>query len=89
MSITDEQLTRLNAEIEKAQAKIKAYQQKLTRLTEKKKALQDRALLEKINEIAPSYQDAQQMLDMLAAGQHTADTGGVTDEKKRDEPHYR
>ncbi len=54
MSITDEQLTRLNAEIEKAQAKIKAYQQKLTRLTEKKKALQDRALLEKINEIAPS-----------------------------------
>ena len=57
-------------------------------LTEKRKQLQERALLEKISEIAPTYDDAQTLLDLLAAERPSADTkdGGNAHDNEREPP---
>lgn len=73
MASTNEQIKRIETDILKVQTKIKAYQEKLSQLTEKRKQLQERALLEKISEIAPTYDDAQTLLDLLAAEHPSAD----------------
>ena len=61
---------------------------KLTQLTEKRKQLQERALLEKISEIAPTYDDAQTLLDLLAAERPSAATkdGGNAHDNEREPP---
>ena len=83
MASTSEQIKRIETDILKVQTKIKAYQ-----LTEKRKQLQERALLEKISEIAPTYDDAQTLLDLLAAERPSADTkdGGNAHDNEREPP---
>ena len=82
MASTSEQIKRIETDILKVQTKIKAYQEKLSQLTEK------RALLEKISEIAPTYDDAQTLLDLLAAERPSADTkdGGNAHDNEREPP---
>ena len=87
MASTNEQIKRIETDILKVQTKIKAYQEKLSQLTEKRKQLQERALLEKISEIAPTYDDAQTLLDLLAAERPSADTnGGNAHDNEREPP---
>ena len=88
MASTNEQIKRIETDILKVQTKIKAYQDKLSQLTEKRKQLQERALLEKISEIAPTYDDAQTLLDLLAAERPSAATkdGGNAHDNEREPP---
>lgn len=88
MASTNEQIKRIETDILKVQTKIKAYQEKLSQLTEKRKQLQERALHEKISEIAPTYDDAQTLLDLLAAERPSADTkdGGNAHDNEREPP---
>ena len=83
MASTNEQIKRIETDILKVQTKIKAYQEKLSQLTEKRKQLQ-----EKISEIAPTYDDAQTLLDLLAAERPSADTkdGGNAHDNEREPP---
>lgn len=87
MASTNEQIKRIETDILKVQTKIKAYQEKLSQLTEKRKQLRERALLERINEIAPNYDAAQTLLDLLAA-EHPVTTkdGGITNGNEREPP---
>ena len=87
MAGVNELLKRTEADILKVQTKIKAYQEKLSQLTEKRKQLQERALLEKISEIAPNYDEAQTLLDLLAAEHPTATKdGGIANGNEREPP---
>ena len=88
MAGVNDLLKRTEADILKVQTKIKAYQEKLSQLTEKRKQLQERALLEKISEIAPNYDEAQTLLDLLAAERPSVDTkdGGAANGNEREPP---
>ncbi len=88
MASANDLLKRTEADLLKVQAKIKVYQERLTQLTEKRKRLQERALLERINEIAPSYDEAQTLLDLLAAEHPAATTedGGIANGNEREPP---
>lgn len=88
---TDEQIHRLNKDIERLKEKVKIYQGKISQLTERKKKLEDRVLLEMINGIAPDYSQAQQLLCRLKAEQRTgqctdggAEHGSNSSERPRD-----
>ena len=60
MASTSEQIKRIETDILKVQTKIKAYQEKLSQLTENAQTSCRNALcLKKISEIAPTYDDAQ------------------------------
>ena len=87
MAGVNDLLKRTEADILKVQTKIKTYQERLTQLTEKRKQLRERALLERINEIAPDYDEAQTLLDLLAA-EHPAATkdGGIANGNEREPP---
>ena len=87
MSISNEQVRRIEADIAKVESKIKAYQVKLAQLTERRKQMQERALLDKISEIAPTYDEAQTLLDMLAS-EHPPKTknGGVSNDSDHESP---
>lgn len=88
MASTNDQIKRIETDILKVQTKIKAYQGKLSQLTEKRKQLQERALLEKISEIAPNYDEAQTLLDLLVAERPSADIkdGGNAHDNEREPP---
>lgn len=88
---TDEQIHRLNKDIERLKEKVKIYQGKISQLAERRKKLEDRVLLEMINGIAPDYSQAQQLLCKLKAeqetGQHVdggAEHGSSSSERPRD-----
>ena len=50
---TNEQLHRIDSDIARYQGKVKALQNKIVQLGEKKKKLQERALLVQLSELAP------------------------------------
>ena len=62
-----EQISRINTDIDRMQKKNKAYQGKISQLSERKKKLQERALLEQLTKIAPSYDQAEELLIRLSA----------------------
>lgn len=66
---TNEQLHRINSDIARYQGKVKALQNKIVQLGEKKKKLQERALLEQLSELASDYAQAEQLLVRLKAEQ--------------------
>lgn len=75
---TNEQVQRIDKDIGRLGEKIKAYQQKIVQLTERKKKLQDRDLLERLNEIAPDYEQAEKLLKELKATRKAeSQNGGV------------
>lgn len=76
---TNEQVQRIDKDIGRLSEKIKAYQQKIAQLTERKKKLQERGLLEQLNEIAPDYEQAEKLLQELKAARETdGRNGGVS-----------
>ena len=88
---TEEQIHRLNKDIERLKEKVKIYQGKISQLAERRKKLEDRVLLEMINGIAPDYSQAQQLLCKLKAEQRTgqctdggAEHGSNSSERPRD-----
>lgn len=87
MAGVNDLIRRTEADILKVQTKIKAYQEKLSQLTEKRKQLQERALLEKISEIAPNYNEAQSLLDLLASeNPQIIGNRGTSDESNSEPP---
>ena len=66
---TNEQLHRIDSDIARYQGTVKALQNKIVQLGEKKKKLQERALLEQLSELAPDYAQAEQLLVRLKAEQ--------------------
>ncbi|MGO5029014.1 hypothetical protein [Candidatus Agathobaculum pullicola] len=66
---TNEQLHRIDSDIARYQGKVKTLQNKIMQLGEKKKKLQERALLEQLSELAPDYAQAEQLLVRLKAEQ--------------------
>lgn len=87
MAGVNDLIRRTEADILKVQTKIKAYQEKLSQLTEKRKQLQERALLEKISEIAPNYNEAQSLLDLLASeNPQIIRNRGTSDESNSEPP---
>lgn len=75
---TNEQVQLIDKDIGRLGEKIKAYQQKIVQLTERKKKLQDRDLLERLNEIAPDYAQAEKLLQELkVARKAESQNGGV------------
>lgn len=88
---TDEQIHRLDKDIERLKEKVKIYQGKISQLVERRKKLEGRALLETINGIAPDYQQAQRLLSKLKAEQQSgqredggAGHGSSSSEQPRD-----
>lgn len=74
-----EQISRIDKDIGRLQSKVKIYQGKISQLTERKKKLQERALLGQLTKIAPSYDQAEKLLSQLSAEQAAkqADGGGA------------
>ena len=56
-----EQISRINSDIGRLQEKVKIYQGKISQLSERKKKLQERALLEQLTKIAPSYDQSEEL----------------------------
>lgn len=88
---TDEQIHRLDKDIERLKEKVKIYQGKISQLVERRKKLEDRALLETLNGIAPDYNQALLLLSKLKAEQGTtqradggAEHGSSSSERPRD-----
>ena len=73
---THEQISRINSDIGRLQEKVKIYQVKISQLSERKKKLQERALLEQLTKIAPSYDQAEELLIRLSAEQAVKQANG-------------
>ena len=71
-----EQISRINSDIVRLQEKVKIYQGKISQLSERKKKLQERALLEQLTKIAPSYDQAEELLIRLSAEQAVKQANG-------------
>lgn len=71
-----EQISRIDSDIGRLQEKVKIYQGKISQLSERKKKLQERALLEQLTKIAPSYDQAEELLIRLSAEQAVKQANG-------------
>ena len=71
-----EQISRINSDIGRLQEKVKIDQGKISQLSERKKKLQERALLEQLTKIAPSYDQAEELLIRLSAEQAVKQANG-------------
>ena len=66
-----EQISRINSDIGRLQEKVKIYQGKISQLSERKKKLQ-----EQLTKIAPSYDQAEELLIRLSAEQAVKQANG-------------
>lgn len=73
---TNEQIDRIDSDIDRIKKKIKLLQDKVAKLSDRKKRLQDRALLEQLTKIAPSYDQAEELLIRLSAEQAAKQENG-------------
>ena len=71
-----EQISRINSDSGRLQEKVKIYQGKISQLSERRKKLQERALLEQLTKIAPSYDQAEELLIRLSAEQAVKQANG-------------
>ena len=83
---TLESLERIDNEIGKLREKVKTYQNRIATLTDRKKKLQDQALLEQLYGIAPDFKQARRVLDRLETEAPTPVNGGIEHERQQIPP---